>query len=144
MYKLLCINVILLLIIGCEGNLTESNDNLSATTNKDSYDGITHIIVTLKNETDHVVYLAHCCGIIGKYIERKDSTWAEVGNIAIVCLAICPSGSVPIEPMHSKEDTILFSNQSGIYRFKYTYSLNKDQENQGYILSNEFDYTNPR
>jgi hypothetical protein len=144
MYKLISVSVILLLIIGCNENLTESGENLSATTNTNSYVGITQIIVTLKNETDHVVYFTHCGGIIGKYIECKDSIWTEKGNIAIVCLAILPGGSVPIGSMQTKQDTIIFSNQPGIYRLKYPYSWREDQENQGYLLTNEFNYTNPR
>jgi hypothetical protein len=144
MYKLISFIVILLLIMGCQENATESGEGLSAKTNTTAYGGITHIIVTLRNDTKRVVYFTHCAGKISKYIERKDSTWTEDGDIAIVCLAIYQSGSIPIGPMQSRQDTILFSNQPGIYRFKYPYCWQQDQGVQEFLLTNEFNYTNPR
>jgi hypothetical protein len=144
MHKYLIV-VALILFFGCKENSTESSGNLTAETITSSYTGITHIVVSIKNETKKVVYFTHCNGDIGVYIERKDSvSWVDGGSIAINCSANYPSGAIPIEPMQSMVDTILFSNQSGTYHLKYPYSWQQDGRNQEYVFSNEFTYYNPR
>ena len=144
MFKVIAIILLLLSVISCNISSPTNNCCISAVTNTTSYSGITNIDVTLKNETDRIIYLTHCGGQIGKYLERYDSTWTEAGDIAIVCLAIYASGSVPFQPGQTIKDTIIFSNPSGKYRLKYPYSFKEDQESQGYILSNKFNYINPR
>jgi hypothetical protein len=137
--------VAVLMFVGCKENSTESNISLTAVTNGISFGGVTHIIVTLRNETKNVVYFTHCNGDIGVYIERKDSiSWVASESIAIICTSNYPIGTIPIEPMQSMVDSILFSNQPGTYRLKYPYSWQQDGRNLEYLFSNEFTYNNPR
>jgi hypothetical protein len=125
---MICALILLLAIADCKENAMESGGSLAAMTQETSYGGITRIIVTLKNETKRVAYFTHYNYDIGIYIERKDTaSWVDEGNDAIVCLAIYLSGIIPLEPMQSKVDTILFYYSTGTYRLKYLYGWQQDR-----------------
>jgi hypothetical protein len=144
MNKILFNIFFLLILISCNESTIETPRDLSAFTDKTSYSGIAHIIVSIKNNTKSTIYFSHCNFKLAYYIEMKDSnSWIEYGSNGIICLAIYPSGRISLESLETIKDTIFFP-YSGTYRLKYPYSF---QENGGFtnsLITNEFNNHNPR
>ncbi len=135
--------VVLVVLMGCKETISQSEGSLAAWTDATNYGGIASVIVTVANGLNSTVYLRHCDYHLAFYIERKDSSWIDVGNRGILCQAIYPSGFMPLKPKESVSDTFILP-QSGHFRLRLPYCLQQDGLNEKYVLSNEYYNFNPR
>jgi len=120
-----------IILSGCKDKTTDQTNNSSQSV-------IANIVVSLKNEMSSASYFGHCNYRIGFYIERKqNSAWNDAGNIAILCLAIYPSGTLSLSASQSYSDTIQ-EIQAGTYRLKFPYSLQSNSNLSDSLFSNEF------
>jgi len=131
-----------IILSGCKDKTTDQTNNSSqsviANTDKQVYGTNEKIVVSLKNEMSSASYFGHCNYRIGFYIERKqNSAWNDAGNIAILCLAIYPSGTLSLSASQSYSDTIQ-EIQAGTYRLKFPYSLQSNSNLSDSLFSNEF------
>ena len=140
MKKTTLILFVICILVGCKDKLISPNNNqkINISTDKNTYNVNENIIVSIKNESQSASYFSHCNYRIGFYIEKKqNSNWTEIGNIAIVCLAIYPSGTTILGPFQSYTDTI-DESQTGTYRLKFPYSPQNNGEFAESLYSNEF------
>ena len=129
------------ILMGCSdaGDTTVNpNGSVTVTTDKTSYSVGEHVPVALTNDSHSTAYVSHCNYRIGFWIERKASdTWVDAGNVAIVCLALYPSGRKNFAAGSLSQDTISLT-QAGTYRLRYPVAWFENQPIDDSVLSNEF------
>jgi len=127
-----------LILCACSKTTTEPTRELSVRTDKGFYSLDQEITISLYNGTTSTAYFTHCNFRLGFHIERKaGDTWPERASVAVLCLAINPSGVTQVAPEGTNTDRITLA-EPGIYRIKYRFGWQQTNAWTDSLLSNEF------
>lgn len=109
-----------IILSGCDvlGIGESGYEGLSMSTDKQHYTMDETRVVTFQNTSNGIVYLEYCSWILEKQIGIK---W-EVVNLA-ACISVVPNVDIPIKPDEIYRDTLRFSINSGLGKYRYRYSV---------------------
>ena len=122
----------------CSDSATSPSGSLTVKTDKSTYTTGEPIALCLQNGTSKTAYFGHCAYRIGFYVERKDSTvWTEASSVAVICLAIYPSGVRPLAAGEEYRDTLMLQTPA-ICRLRFSYGWEDKNTNQESIFTDQF------
>ena len=122
----------------CSDTATSPLGGLTANTDKSSYTAGEPVAISLQNGTSKTAYFGHCAYRVGFYVQGKDNTlWKDTSSVAVICLAIYPSGIRPLAAGEEYRDT-LFVQTPGIYRLRFPFGWEDTNTNQESIYSDQF------
>lgn len=130
--------VLIFSIYSCSEDPNDSNQKLTAQTNKSNYINGESISFTVKNFNSSTGHLASCCNSVAFYIDKNENgNWVEHTNFGLPCLSLCPGIDFTIGYLETIADSITF-NENGIFRIRIPYTFNTNQGWNGEIVSNPF------
>lgn len=143
MKNLICYFLVIPLILifsiySCSSDPNDTNQQLTAKTNKSNYVNDEIIGLTLNNYSSTTAHLASCCTSVAFYIDKNENgNWSEHSNFGLPCLALCPGIDLQIRYLESIVDSFSLA-ETGTFRIRIPYTFNSDQNWNNEIVSNSF------
>lgn len=129
--------VILFIAFSCKEDIVQSNDVLTAVTDKSVYTSGQQITVQIKNFTNKTVYLNQCGENLYPTLIRIDSSSSGGGSFTVVCRQL---KNLELRSSESVSDTLSFL-LTGRYKLKFLYDYEDIMPElcREEFYSNEFD-----
>lgn len=137
-YSLVIPLILIFSIYSCSSDINDTNQQLTAKTNKSNYVYDEIIGLTLNNYSSTTAHLASCCTSVAFYIDKNENgNWSEHSNFGLPCLALCPGIDLQIRYLESLVDSFSLA-ETGKFRIRIPYTFNSDQNWNSEIVSNSF------
>lgn len=130
--------VLIFSVYSCSSDPNDTNQQLTARTNKSNYVNGEIIGFRLNNYSSTTAHLASCCTSVAFYIDKNENgNWTENSNFGLPCLALCPGIDLQIRYLETIVDSFTVV-ETGTFRIRIPYTFNSDQNWNSEIVSNSF------
>jgi hypothetical protein len=129
---------LLLLLCACnDTGVAPAVQELTATTEYNSYTTGETIRVSFRSSGDRTFQIAACCYSFACIIDVNDAgVWKEYEARGLPCLSLCPGIQLLVKPDETRVDSLTV-NDAGTYRLRIPYS-SPDKSPTVEVISNSF------